>query len=77
MTKRQPPLSVFIACEGSNTEFLYLSKLNEVMEDEDNYPYAITIYPDKNKQSDQNPKMDALGLIKVVIERKKDYDEDR
>ena len=47
------------------------------MEDEDNYPYAITIYPDKNKQSDQNPKMDALGLIKVVIERKKDYDEDR
>ena len=59
--KRTPPLSVFIACEGSNTEPLYFEKLNEIMEDEDNYPYAITVYPDK--EVDENPKTDAIGLV--------------
>jgi hypothetical protein len=71
--KRTPPLSVFIACEGSNTEPLYFEKLNEIMEDEDNYPYAITVYPDK--EVDDNPKTDAIGLINVAIERKEDFDE--
>lgn len=71
--KRTPPLSVFIACEGSNTEPLYFEKLNEIMEDDDNYPYAITVYPDK--EVDDNPKTDAIGLINVAIERKADFDE--
>lgn len=71
--KKTPPLSVFIACEGSNTEPLYFEKLNEIMEDEDNYPFAITVYPDR--EFDINPKTDAIGLVKVAIERKKDYDE--
>ena len=71
--KRTPPLSVFIACEGSNTEPLYFEKLNEIMEDEENYPYAITVYPDK--EVDDNPKTDAIGLINVAIERKEDFDE--
>jgi hypothetical protein len=71
--KRTPPLSVFIACEGSNTEPLYFEKLNEIMEDEDNYPYAITVYPDK--EVDENPKTDAIGLVNVAIERKEDFDE--
>jgi hypothetical protein len=71
--KRTPPLSVFIACEGSNTEPLYFEKLNEIMEDDDNYPYAITVYPDK--EVDDNPKTDAIGLINVAIERKEDFDE--
>lgn len=57
--KRTPPLSIFIACEGSNTEPLYFEKLNEIMEDEDNYPFAITVYPDK--ELDENPKTDAIG----------------
>jgi len=71
--KRTPPLSVFIACEGSNTEPLYFEKLNEIMEDEDNYPFAITVYPDK--ELDKNPKTDAIGLVNVAIERKEDFDE--
>lgn len=71
--KRTPPLSIFIACEGSNTEPLYFEKLNEIMEDDDNYPYAITVYPDK--EVDDNPKTDAIGLINVAIERKEDFDE--
>lgn len=71
--KRTPPLSVFIACEGSNTEPLYFEKLNEIMEDDEDYPYAITVYPDK--EVDDNPKTDAIGLINVAIERKQDFDE--
>lgn len=71
--KRKPPLSIFIACEGSNTEPLYFEKLNEIMEDEENFPYAVTVYPDK--EVDEKPKTDAIGLIKVAIERKEDFDE--
>ena len=71
--KRKPGKSIFIACEGSNTEPLYFERLKEIMEDDDIYPYAITVYPDK--EADDNPKTDALGLINVAIERKNDFDE--
>lgn len=71
--KRKPPLSIFIACEGSNTEPLYFEKLNEIMEDEEDFPYAVTVYPDK--EVDEKPKTDAIGLINVAIERKEDFDE--
>lgn len=71
--KRKPSTSVFIACEGSNTEPLYFEKLKEVMEDEDDYPYAVTVYP--NKEFDENPKTDALGLIHVAVERSHEFDE--
>lgn len=71
--KRTPPTTVFIACEGSNTEPLYFEKLNEIMEEEDNYPFAITVYPDK--ELDKNPKTDAIGLVNVAIDRKEDFDE--
>ena len=71
--KRKPSLSIFIACEGSNTEPLYFEKLKEIMEDDDIYPYAITIYPDK--EFDENPKTDAIGLVNVAIERKDEFDE--
>lgn len=43
------------------------------MEDNDDYPYAITIYPEKDY--DECPKTDPIGLINVAIERKDDYDE--
>jgi hypothetical protein len=59
--KRKPNISIFIACEGSNTEPLYFEKLKEIMEEKDDYPYAVTIYPDKD--FDENPKTDAIGLI--------------
>ncbi|HVX00557.1 MAG TPA: RloB family protein [Candidatus Babeliaceae bacterium] len=71
--KRKPIISIFIACEGSNTEPLYFEKVKEIMEDDDAYLYAITVYPDK--EFDENPKTDAIGLINVVIERKEDFDE--
>jgi hypothetical protein len=71
--KRKPNISIFIACEGSNTEPLYFEKLKEIMEENDDYPYAVTIYPDKD--FDENPKTDAIGLINVAIERKEDFDE--
>jgi hypothetical protein len=71
--KRTPPTTVFIACEGSNTEPLYFEKLNEIMEEEDNYPFAITVYPDK--ELDKNPKTDAIGLVNVAIDYKEDFDE--
>jgi hypothetical protein len=71
--KRKPNISIFIACEGSNTEPLYFEKLKEIMEENDDYPYAVTTYPDKD--FDENPKTDAIGLINVAIERKEDFDE--
>lgn len=43
------------------------------MEDEDSYPFVITVYPDK--ELDKNPKTDAIGLVNVAIERKEDFDE--
>ncbi|MEQ9165041.1 MAG: RloB family protein [Fulvivirga sp.] len=71
--KRKPNISIFIACEGSNTEPLYFEKLNETMEDHEGYPYAITVYPDKDV--DNNPKTDAIGLINVAVEKKEEFDE--
>jgi hypothetical protein len=71
--KRTPALTIFIACEGSNTEPLYFQKLNEIMEEEDNYPFSITVYPDK--ELDKNPKTDAIGLVNVAIDFKEDFDE--
>lgn len=71
--KRTLSTTVFIACEGSNTEPLYFERLKEVMENEEGYHYAVTVYPDKNV--DENPKTDALGLINVAIERKGEFDE--
>lgn len=71
--KRKPNVSIFIACEGSNTEPLYFEKLKEIIEDEDSYPYAITIYPDK--EFDEKPKTDAIGLINVAIEKSEEFDE--
>lgn len=71
--KRKPNISIFIACEGSNTEPLYFEKLKEIMEDDDIYPYAVTVYPDK--ELDENPKTDAIGLVNIAIERKDEFDD--
>lgn len=43
------------------------------MEDDDDYPYSITIYPDRDV--DKKPKTDAIGLVNVTIERKDEFDE--
>lgn len=71
--KRNLKTSIFIACEGQNTEPLYFEKIKENSEEDPSYPYAITIYP--NKEIDSNPKTDAIGLVNVAIERKDDFSE--
>src|SRR5919199_1185865 len=72
MTKKKRILatSIFIACEGKNTEPIYFERINE--EIEENGQFAVTIYPDRNEE---NPKTDALGLIKEAQSRIDDYDE--
>lgn len=73
MAKRKPKKSIFIACEGTNTEPLYFENIKEIEEEDDDYPFSITIYPDR--ECDENPKTDALGLVNVAIESKNEFDE--
>jgi hypothetical protein len=62
--------SIFIACEGRNTEPLYFESIAEEIEDEGNL--VVTIYPDR---SHQNPKTEALGLIREAQSRGDEFDE--
>lgn len=62
--------SIFIACEGRNSEPLYFESIAEQIEDEGNL--AVTIYPDR---SHSNPKTDALGLIREAQSRGDEFDE--
>ena len=62
--------SIFIACEGRNSEPLYFESIAEHIEDEGNL--AVTIYPDR---SNSNPKTDALGLIREAQSRGDEFDE--
>lgn len=71
--KRFSPKSIFIACEGKNTEPLYFEKIKEIKECDDFYSYSLTIYPDRNE--DEKPKSDAIGLINEAIERINEFDE--
>jgi hypothetical protein len=71
--KRKPQTSIFIACEGSNTEPLYFEKLKEIMEEDDHYPFALTIYPDKMVH--KKPKTDAIGLVNEAITNQGSFDE--
>lgn len=73
MAKRKPKHTIFIACEGTNTEPLYFENIKEIEEDRDDYPFSITIYPDR--ECDVNPITDALGLVKVAIDAKSEYNE--
>jgi len=68
--KRTPPWTIFIACEGKNTEPIYLERIKEEVEDFRNV--AITIYPDR---LDDTHKSDPLGLIKVAKKKLNVYDE--
>ena len=68
--KRAARQSLFIACEGRNTEPLYFESIAEQIEDEGNL--VITIYPDRNNDS---PKTDALGLIREAQSRGDEFDE--
>ena len=68
--KRFSPTSIFIACEGRNTEPLYFERIAEQVEDDG--LLAITIYPDKDTP---NPKTDALNLIREAQSKGDEFDE--
>ncbi|TXG34857.1 RloB family protein [Seonamhaeicola maritimus] len=68
--KRKPFRTIFIACEGKNTEPIYFERIKE--EVEDNNEYAITIYPDR---SDDSHKSDPIGLICEAQKNINNYDE--
>jgi hypothetical protein len=72
MSKRKRTLrtTIFIACEGRNTEPIYFEKLVEEIEDLG--VFAVTIYPDK---SDDNPVSHALGLVREARSRIDEFDE--
>lgn len=70
--KRFSPKSIFIACEGKNTEPLYFEKIKEIKECDDFYSFSLTVYPDRNEDK---PKSDAIGLINEAIERINEFDE--
>lgn len=68
--KRIPPKTIFIACEGKNTEPIYFERIKEEIE-EDNL-YALTIYPDR---TNNNHKSDPIGLITEAQNNINNYDE--
>lgn len=67
---RIPITTIYIVCEGKNTEPIYFERIKEEIEDE-NF-LAITIYPDRSEKSHNS---DPIGLIDEAIENKSNYDE--
>jgi RloB-like protein len=67
---RKFPTTIFIACEGRNTEPAYFERIKEQIEDDGNF--ALTIYPNNEEKE---PKTDVIGLIKECQERIEDFDE--
>jgi len=72
MTRKKRSLrrTVFIACEGRNTEPIYFEKIAEEIEDRG--IFSVTIYPDR---SDDTPVSHALGLVLEARSRIDDFDE--
>ncbi len=76
---RQLKQSIYIVCEGTNTERIYfeaIAEQNDVFE-----KYAITVYPseeDQRKASNKEAesiKTDAVNLVKLAKQEIKNYDE--
>jgi len=71
MSKKRPlKHTIFIACEGKNTERLYFEAIAE--ETDTAEKFAITVYPDENVV---DPTTHALGLVKEAQSRIDDFDE--
>lgn len=68
--KRIPRTTIFIACEGKNTEPIYFERIKEEVEDCN--LLSVEVYPDRNEE---NPKTDALGLIREAKSRLEYFDE--
>lgn len=76
---RQLKPSIYIVCEGTNTEPIYFEKIAEqpdVFE-----KYAITVYPSEedqikaSKKEGESIKTDAVNLVKLAKDEIKNYDE--
>jgi hypothetical protein len=76
---RQLKLSIYIVCEGTNTEPIYFEKIAEqpdVFE-----KYAITVYPSEedqikaSKKEGESIKTDAVNLVKLAKKEINNYDE--
>ncbi|MFD0963761.1 RloB family protein [Pseudofulvibacter geojedonensis] len=68
--KRVPPKTIFIACEGKNTEPIYFERIKEQIEDEN--IFALTIYPDRENGEH---KSDPIGLINEALDKINEFDE--
>ncbi len=68
--KFSAPTTVFIACEGKNTEPLYFERIKEAIDDEGHF--ALTIYPDR---TNNNHKSDQIGLVREAQSKIRDFDE--
>jgi RloB-like protein len=68
--KRKLKRTIFIACEGKNTERIYFEAIGEetdVVEE-----FAVTVYPD---EAVEDPKTHALGLVEVAKSKANEFDE--
>jgi len=72
MTRKKRSLrrTIFIACEGRNTEPIYFEKIAEEIEDRGTF--SVTIYPERG---DDSPMSHALGLVLEARSRIDDFDE--
>ncbi len=74
--KRPTPTTIFIACEGTNTERIYFEFISEQTQEEK--IFAITVYPEEPKETDKTPKgtkSHAMGLILEAQKEINNYDE--
>ncbi|MBN9379942.1 MAG: RloB domain-containing protein [Chitinophagaceae bacterium] len=72
MTRKKRSLrrTIFIACEGRNTEPIYFEKIAEEIEDRGTF--SVTIYPERG---DDTHVSHALGLVLEARSRIDDFDE--
>lgn len=68
--KRPTPTTIYIACEGTNTERIYFEFISEQIQEEK--IFAVKVYPD---ETDKNPKTNALNLVREAQNQIDSYDE--
>ena len=76
---RQLKQSIYIVCEGTNTEPIYFEAIREQPDVFDKY--AITVYPSEedqikaSKKEGESIKTDAVNLVKLAKDKINNYDE--
>ncbi len=59
--KRLSKTNIFIACEGTQTEYWYFKAIKEILDEADDF--ALTIYPDKNDKEENSRKQSKSDKI--------------